>query len=130
MREKGRCTVCGGHGATPLVRIDDVPVSCNHLCPSRDAALSEPRASISLGFCSECEHIFNVEYDSALLNYHPGYENSLRGSERFRRYDDALIDSLLGRYDLRGRRIIEIGCGRGRFLRALCKRGNNEGIGF
>src|SRR6266478_5375720 len=46
-------------------------VSCDHLCPSRDAALGEPRASISLGFCFDCEHIFNVEYDSARLNYLP-----------------------------------------------------------
>jgi SAM-dependent methyltransferase len=122
--------VCGGSAAAPLVPIDDVPVSCNHLCPSRDAALSEPRAPISLGFCFDCEHIFNVEYDSAHLNYRPGYENSLRGSERFREYDEILIDSLVERYDLRGRTIIEIGCGRGEFLQALCERGNNSGIGF
>jgi SAM-dependent methyltransferase len=114
----------------PILRVDGVPVSCNHLCPSRDAALSEPRASISLSFCPDCEHVFNIEHDSAHLNYRPGYENSLRGSARFREYDETLLDSLLERYDLRGRTIIEIGCGRGEFLQALCERGNSFGIGF
>jgi SAM-dependent methyltransferase len=107
-----------------------VPVSCNHLCSSRDAALSEPTAAISLGFCPNCGHVFNLEYDPARLKYRPGYENSLRGSERFRKYDDALVDTLVRRYHLQGRRIVEIGCGSGQFLRALCERGGNFGLGF
>ena len=64
------------------------------------------------------------------LEYRPGYENSLRGSGRFAQYDDALTAALLERYQLRGRLIIEIGCGRGEFLGALCERGGNSGIGF
>jgi SAM-dependent methyltransferase len=128
--ERAGCTVCAGARATPFLRIENAPVSCNHLCSSRDAALSEPTAAISLGFCPDCGHVFNIEYDSAQLKYRPGYENSLRGSERFRKYDDALVDALLERYHLRGRVVIEIGCGRGQFLQALCERGGNSGIGF
>ena len=115
---------------TPFLRIEHAPVSCNHLCSSRDAALSEPRAAISLGFCLDCGHVFNIEYDPTQLEYRPGYENSLRGSERFREYDDALVDMLLERYHLRGRTIVEVGCGRGEFLQALCERGGNSGVGF
>ncbi|HVB80547.1 MAG TPA: class I SAM-dependent methyltransferase [Candidatus Binataceae bacterium] len=40
------------------------------------------------------------------------------------------MDSLVQRYHLYGRVIVEIGCGRGQFLRALCERGANSGIGF
>jgi SAM-dependent methyltransferase len=130
MSERATCTVCGQARATPFLRIEHAPVSCNHLCSSRAVALSEPRAAISLGFCPDCGHVFNIEYDPTQLKYGPGYENSLRGSERFREYDDALVDELLERYHLRGRTIIEIGCGRGEFLRALCERGGNSGVGF
>jgi SAM-dependent methyltransferase len=130
MSERATCIVCAGARATPFLRIEHAPVSCNHLCSSRDAALSEPTAAISLGFCPDCGHVFNIEFDSAQLEYRPGYENSLRGSERFRKYDDALVDALLERYHLRGRVVIEIGCGRGQFLHALCERGGNSGLGF
>ena len=115
MSERIACTVCGEAGVTSFFRSEDVPVSCNHLYFSRDAALGEPRAAISLGFCPDCGHVFNTDYDPAELKYRPGYENSLRGSESFRAYDDALVDALLGRYQLRGRRIVEIGCGQGSF---------------
>ena len=124
------CIVCGEARATPFVRVEHMPVCCNQLCSSRAAALSEPRAAISLAFCPDCGHVFNIEYDPTELKYRPGYENSLRGSERFRQYDDALVDSLLERYRLHGRVILEIGCGRGEFLQALCERGGNSGIGF
>lgn len=130
MTDRTTCTVCEGPRVVPFLRIEHAVVSCNHLCSSRDAALSEPTAPISLGFCLDCGHVYNIEYDSARLDYRPGYENSLRGSERFDEYDDMLTAALLERYDLHGRVIIEIGCGRGQFLRALCARGGNSGIGF
>ena len=115
---------------SPFLRVEHAPISCNHLCSSRDAALSEPTGAICLGFCHDCAHVFNIEYDSARLDYRPGYENSLRGSGRFGEYEDALMAALIERYDLYGRRIVEIGCGRGQFLAGLCERGGNSGIGF
>lgn len=130
MSERARCAVCGEAKVTPFLRIEDASVFCNYLCSSRSSAQSEPRAAIYLGFCHDCGHVFNIAYDPSQLKYRPGYEKSLRGSERFREYDDALVDALLERYHLRRRRIIEIGCGRGEFLRALCERGENAGIGF
>lgn len=130
MIEGATCPVCCGTRLMPLLRIEDAPVSCNHLCATRDAAIGQTRAEISLCFCQDCGHVFNSAYDAAQLNYAPGYENSLSGSERFRRYDKALVSELVERYQLRGRTIVEIGCGRGEFLRALCERGGSSGIGF
>ncbi len=130
MTDRGICTVCTAEAVVPFLRIENAPISCNHLCASREAALSAPRTSISLAFCPDCGHVFNIEYDSARLEYRPGYENSLRGSARFGKYDDALRDALIERYRLHGRVIVDLGCGQGDFLRALCERGGNSGIGF
>jgi SAM-dependent methyltransferase len=130
MSVKTICSVCEGARVVRFLRIQDAPLSCNHLCSSRDAALSEATGVICLAFCPDCGHVFNIEYDSSRLEYRPGYENSLRGSERFDKYDDALTAALLERYDLHGRVIVEVGCGRGQFLRALCENGGNSGIGF
>jgi SAM-dependent methyltransferase len=89
-----------------------------------------PSAPISLGFCNECGHVFNFEFDADLLEYGPGYENSLHCSERFGSYADSLARTLVDRYELRGRDVLEIGCGRGEFLSILCDKGNNRGVGF
>jgi SAM-dependent methyltransferase len=37
---------------------------------------------------------------------------------------------LIEDYGLRGKRVLEIGCGKGEFLKLICELGNNEGIGF
>src|SRR5438309_45805 len=128
--DRGRCIVCGGSRIAPLLRIDRVPITASHLCSSRGAALSTPTASIALGLCRDCGHVFNCEFDPGTVEYRAGYEASLRGSPRFREYDDALVSMLLERYRLRGRVIVEVGCGRGEFLRSLCQRGGNTGLGF
>jgi SAM-dependent methyltransferase len=41
-----------------------------------------------------------------------------------------LSEELVARLGLRGRRIVEVGCGQGEFLALLCRLGPNEGIGF
>jgi SAM-dependent methyltransferase len=130
MMKPASCTVCGSAEVTPFLRIAAAPVSCSQLCSSRDEALGVPSAPIVLGFCSACGHIFNMEYGAVALDYRPGYESSLDGSDRFRAYDYALVDDLVTRYRLNGKVIVEIGCGRGRFLRVLCERGTNKGVGF
>jgi SAM-dependent methyltransferase len=41
-----------------------------------------------------------------------------------------LAEELVERYDLQGKDIIEIGSGKGEFLRLLCEFGDNRGVGF
>jgi SAM-dependent methyltransferase len=43
---------------------------------------------------------------------------------------DGLVGSLIDRFDLYEKDILEIGCGTGHFLRQLCERGGNRGIGI
>ncbi len=64
------------------------------------------------------------------MSYGQTYENSLHFSPRFQEYATTLAESLIKRYDLHKKVVMEIGCGKGDFLALLCGLGGNKGIGF
>jgi hypothetical protein len=130
MNEDNICTVCCGRNIVSSVFIEDVPVLCSGLCPTRTSAVDLPRASIVLAFCRDCGHLFNRNYDPGLLRYGPNYDSSLHFSGTFQEYIEALADRLVERYELQGKTVVEIGCGWGDFLRLLCSRGAARGLGF
>jgi SAM-dependent methyltransferase len=124
------CPVCASSSLAVFFETLSVPVYCNLLWPSREAALQTPRGDIVLGFCHACGFIYNMAFDPARLRYNADYENSLHFSPRFQAYAQELASRLVSQYDLHGKEIIEIGCGKGEFLALLCKLGGNRGVGF
>lgn len=124
------CPVCAHAPATDLLELPAVPVLCNVLWPSRAEALAAPRGDLRLAVCPACGHVFNRAFDPARLEYTQAYENSLHFSPRFQQYAEALADDLTARYDLRGKTVVEIGCGKGEFLALLCARSGARGLGF
>jgi hypothetical protein len=124
------CIVCGANTTEVFHHIERVPVQCNVLWTSRSEALNAPTGSITLGFCSSCGHIFNVDYDPEIMEYDPRYENSLHFSARFRAYANALIRELDDLYSLSGKHVVDVGCGRGDFLKSLCAETKCSGYGF
>jgi SAM-dependent methyltransferase len=124
------CPICFSTDIVQFFEIPQVPVHCNLLWPSREEAVLVPRGDIRLGFCGDCGHIFNLAFKPELMEYSRAYENSLHCSRRFQSYAEGLGARLIDRYDLRGKRVIEIGCGKGEFLTLLCELGDNRGVGF
>ncbi|MGH8468040.1 MAG: class I SAM-dependent methyltransferase [Gammaproteobacteria bacterium] len=124
------CPLCGGASVLDLLRIEHVPVCCNVLYPDEYQARASPRGELALGYCVECAHLFNTAFDPHLTEYTPAYDSSLHYSPRFNQYAEQLAARLVERYALRGKRIVEIGCGKGDFLRMLCVQGGNRGFGF
>ncbi|MBK8988824.1 MAG: methyltransferase domain-containing protein [Chloroflexi bacterium] len=110
--------------------MDQLPVHCNVLWPSREGALSAPRGDIHLTYLPDCGHIYNSAFDPELMTYTEAYENSLHFSPRFQEYATNLAERLIATYDLRGKDIVEIGSGQGDFLQMLCQMGGNRGVGF
>jgi len=123
------CLLCGSASTVDLLQIEQVPVHCNLLWPTRDQSIHAPRGDIQLRYCEQCGHLFNASFRPELVEYGQAYENTLHFSRHFQSYARALADHLVARYDLRGKDILEIGCGSGEFLELLCELGDNRGVG-
>jgi SAM-dependent methyltransferase len=108
----------------------NVPVHSVLLLQTREEALNYPRGDIALAFCKSCGFISNVTFDPALHEYSIGYEATQSYSPTFNTFAHRLAKSLVEKYDLRHKEIIEIGCGQGEFLTLLCELGDNHGVGF
>jgi SAM-dependent methyltransferase len=74
--------------------------------------------------------VFNEAFDESLVKYGGQYENALHFSPHFREYAEKLAEELVASYSVRGKRVVELGCGDGSFLSALCRLGDNRGFGF
>ncbi|MEE9230196.1 MAG: class I SAM-dependent methyltransferase [Acidobacteriota bacterium] len=128
--ERQRCPACQRAAMSVFMEIPDVPVHCNLLWPEREGAVAAPRGHIRLGFCAACGLVYNLAFNSDLMEYTQRYENSLHFSPRFQQYARELAVRLVEKYHLRGKEIIEIGCGKGEFLALLCEGERNRGWGF
>lgn len=113
-----------------FLKINQLPIHVGLLWTRREDALQAPKGEIKLGYCITCGHVFNLSFNPDLTKYNHEYDNSLFFSPRFQRYASSLAQGLIERYELTGKDIIEIGSGRGDFLKLLCELGNNRGIGF
>jgi SAM-dependent methyltransferase len=127
---KTTCLVCGSGDLLSFLDLHRAPVYCNVLFPTAAAARKVSRGDLTLAICRRCGHVFNTSFDFRLLEYTDRYENSLHFSPLFREYAETLARELVERHGLRGRRIVEIACGQGEFLRLLCKLGGNRGVGY
>ena len=107
-----------------------LPADVGHVYPSMSEAREAPYGDVALHYCPSCSLIHNALYDPALVSFLPGYEISLTHSGVFREFIDGVAARLVERYALRGRPIIELGCGHGEFLGRICALGGNHGVGF
>jgi len=104
----------------------------NLLMATRQSAKAVPRGNLFLRACSRCGFVYNGAFDASLLAYGQDYDNSQDGSPAFRDYTDRLLERLVCDRGLRDCSIVEVGCGKGQFLRRLIEdeRTQNRGFGF
>jgi SAM-dependent methyltransferase len=74
--------------------------------------------------------MFNSAFDAELVRYSPRYDNCLHFSSRFRQYAESLAERLIARHGLHHKLVVDVGCGKGDFLKLLCEKGPNRGVGF
>lgn len=124
------CPSCGLRGMKEFYTFSDAPVHSVQLIRTREDAIRYPRGDIRLGFCEGCGFISNTAYDPSVQEYSDNCEETQGFSDTFNAFAKKLASELIEKYSLRGRHIIEIGCGKGEFLTMLCEMGKNSGTGF
>lgn len=124
------CPNCLSGSLDEFHDVCDVPVHSVLLMTSHEMAVNYPRGDIRLGFCLNCAFVSNTAFNPGLHKYSTQYEETQGFSPTFRAFHSRLAAELINEYDLHGKTVIEIGCGKGEFLTLLCQLGNNRGIGF
>lgn len=128
--DPGPCPVCVQGELEHLISLSGVPIMSTAFHRDRDAALAAPRGDLDLALCRTCSLVWNTAFDPSLVDYTPDYENSQHFSPAFRDYVADLARRLDERHGLRGRVIVEIGCGKGEFLALLTETARAHGLGF
>lgn len=130
MTKRTACPLCGGTDLFPFYSAVDQPISQNFLYPTKAAALAAARSDLELVMCEACTFSFNAAFDENKLVYSEEYKYTQPPSAHFDTFIEELAKNLIETYGVRNNDIVEIGCGKGSFLRLLARLGNNRGVGF
>lgn len=130
IREVPSCPVCQSVDLHYFFEQKNVPVVCNQLLASAEDAGAAKLGDLRLAYCSECGSIANYAFDPSKIGYDARYDNALHFSEKFKLFANRLAARLVKDHDLKGKRIAEIGCGDGYFLRLLLDHGVGSAIGY
>jgi SAM-dependent methyltransferase len=123
------CPCCGGTHIEPFFKIVGAPIFSLVTMKSRAEAMAVPRKDIELAFCHGCGFIFNRLYDTSIDYFTLGYEDQQGFSKTFMAYLTRISEDLIQRHGLQGKTLMEIGCGKGDFIRLLCELAQARGIG-
>jgi len=130
MRARDKCFSCGEQELVAFYELNSVPVHSCILVPGQKEASAFPHGALRLDFCPACGFIQNSLFRPELLDYSQEYEETQGFSPTFNAFSHRLAQDLVERYDLRGKQIFEIGCGKAEFLALVCELGGNAGIGI
>jgi len=123
------CPACGARGLSPFYDVDGVPLRSSVVLDDAREARAFPTGRLLLAACGACGFVTNAAFDAALRVPDAATEDQQGWSPTFLAYARSQAAELVDRYGLRGRRVLEIGCGRGDFLALVCALGANEGVG-
>ena len=101
---------------TPFFRQAGIPVNSVRNLSTPESARSLPKGDIILEPDQQTGLIRNTAFDPSHVVYGQDYEATQAYSAVFNRFHIRLADDLIARCNLRGKRLVEIGCGTGEFL--------------
>jgi SAM-dependent methyltransferase len=132
MRLKGTCPVCESDLVVTFLRREGVPVHQNLVMEDRISALEITRGDLNFTVCEECGFVFNQSFQFSKLSYGEHYDNTQTCSPSFRQYLSNLVECLVFEKNVQNSQIVEVGCGKGLFLRKLVETegSGNKGYGL
>ncbi|MBX7207097.1 MAG: methyltransferase domain-containing protein [Verrucomicrobiaceae bacterium] len=130
MEMKDQCPGCSCASLTEPWVLPAQPVVLNYRFPSVASAAAVRRVDMHLTECPECGLIFNASLDETAIPYDEHYDNRQSFSPAFEAMLRDTADTLDRHHRLRDGTILEVGCGKGDFLRMICGRTGAKGIGY
>jgi SAM-dependent methyltransferase len=131
-KAKSLCPICGCRSLIHFLSRKQVPVHQNLLFDEQESATKIARGDLELIICEACGFIFNQAFDPSKLSYGEAYDNTQTWSPAFDEYLDGLTQYLMFERSIQNCRVVEVGCGKGQFLKKLIgnERAGNSGYGF
>lgn len=113
------CPVCGKTNGIDTVSRDNLITMQNYVYREYDLAINAETGQFNLRSCRNCGFSYNSDFDSNLLSYDENYDNNVP-SVIFENYYKEIASFLYDKFSLSGGFVIDVGCGKGTFLRILC----------
>jgi len=120
------CKACHSKDVRSVYRQPALPFIQSRHYKSRAEALKVPCFEVDLLLCETCGLVFNGLFNENVSRYDADYNNNQACSSVFQRHFLDVID-LLEKRGFASRKVVEIGCGKGDFLRLLRQRGCGSG---
>ena len=123
------CPACGSSKMKDFHSAAGVPTNSCLLLTSREEAEAFPTGRMRLGFCQACGFVSNLDFDAGMAEYSGRYEETQAFSPVFVEFAKGLAKHWVDKYDLAGKTVLEVGCGKGEFLTMMVEEGVGSGIG-
>lgn len=126
------CPICASGDTLAFLQRAAVPVHQNRVFGSRELARAGMQGELRMRICRGCGFVFNQAFDAGRLQYEQDYDNTQSHSGVFDSYLDQRVEDLVLREGVRNLSVVEVGCGKGHFLRKLVAYpgSGNRGLGF
>ncbi|MEK4190990.1 class I SAM-dependent methyltransferase [Paenibacillus sp. FSL L8-0494] len=130
MVTRNNCPVCESTNLKSIITRENIPVFQNLLINSLESAKQIVKGDLNILQCIDCGFVYNSSFDSDKVVYGSDYENTQSYSLYFEKYLNELTSNLVNKNGVRNLNVVEVGCGKGIFLRKIVEAGNNYGYGF
>ena len=125
-----QCPICKSENLQFIYEFADSPATQHNLYSSFQEALFEKKVLISLYGCRNCQFVFNANFDISKIVYSSNYDNTQENSKYIQVYLLKLAKRIVKKYNLKDKKVVEIGCGKGYFLKTLYDLGVKNIKGF
>ena len=110
------CRICKAELSKPLLELNNVPAAAQHM-PSTPQELSADKG-VDLSIC-QCTCCGVLQHTAQPVAYYREVIRASGISDAMRQFRLQQFHSWVQRYDLKGKKVFEAGCGRGEYLELM-----------
>ena len=112
-----QCLACKSRRNYPLYHWEAVPLSVLGLPRNPEEAKDMANFVMDLRQCAMCGHVFHTEFDYARIPYRTGSNLVYNQAHFWQQYQRELAADWMRKYEVYGKRVVEIGSGEGLFIK-------------